>query len=495
MAVQAPRATRPTGPIVKRDDRIHSVVYHKLDPRVNNIIRQHKKSDIINLYNIDCSMLFQVEQAHMQFDMFQNYRPYILFQGLATGVFLPKKLGLLFPNACDQLDFRSDREVPVEMTYALSDTEIAVMAGNGLFNNGWSCQGRVIGSVLEIPCKVDYAAIARTPLTFIEIQNRMAFHTSTMQTGYKTLVSAFLPYSAQKHNLEQQATIIEGPSFHMDESEIRRRTAYEPRPVGFGAEAGSDVVAGGADFVSSAQARIRQKLSKEMAKSDVLGIREKAGARNDGAAVAANIAKSVAAVREKTNAERERALKDAENAGIKVRVSEIDAKLNDMASRMVLAGAAQIPLEQAKLKAETILPGKPSELPPGVMAEPVRSAEDYAAEIADRDDKIHHAATGAKATAGEISGELKQAKAKTRQQLLAERRAKRNQIAEKVDKAMADAGKIMPEDGTGRGPEDAAGSGKDGKPVRTASASRRGGSTEGDILSGNVDIDEILKQF
>ena len=474
------------------------MVYHKLDPRVNNIIRQHKKSDIINLYNIDCCMLFEVEQAHMQFDMFQNYRPYILFQGRANGVFLPKKLGLLFPNACDQLDFRSDREVPVEITYALSDTEIAVMAGNGLFNNGWSCQGRVIGSVLEIPCRVDYAAIARTPLTFIEIQNRMAFHTSTMQTGYKTLVSAFLPYSAQKHNVEQQATIVEGPTFHMDESEIRRRMAYEPRPVGFGAESGSEVVTGGADFVSSAQARIKQKLAKEMAKSDVLGLREKAERRHDGAAVADNIAKSVAAVREKTNAERERALKEAENAGIKVRVSDIDAKLNDMASRMVLAGASQIPIEQAKLKAETILPPQPPDIPPGTMMEPIQSDEKPTEKIADRDDKLHHAASSAKETAGEIASDLKSAKTKTRQQLLAERRAKRNQIAQNVDKAMEEAGKIMPGDGAGQeapGTSSAGDGKKEPKAARTASATKQGGSLSGDIMSEDVDMDELLKNF
>ena len=493
MAVQAPRAqANGARAPAKKDDRIHSVVYHKLDPRVTNIIRQHKKSDIINLYDIDCCMLFRVEQAHMQFDMFQNYRPYILFQGQADGVFLPKKMGLLFPNACDQLDFRTDRAVPVEMTYALSDTEIAVMAGNGLFNNGWSCQGRVIGSVLEIPCKVDYAAIARTPLTFIEIQNRMAFHTSTMQTGYKTLVSAFLPYAAQKHNVEHQAAIVEGPSFHMGESEIRRRTAYEPKPVGFGAESGSEVVAKGADFVASAQSRIKQKLAREMAKSDVLGIRETVAARHDGAAVADNIAKSVAAVREKTNAERERALKEAEQAGIKVRVSDIDAKLNDMASRMVLAGASQIPIEQAKLKAETILPDQPSELPPEVMTDPIRSAE----MVRDKDDKIHHAVADAEQTAGSISGDLKQAKSKTRQQLLAERRARKAKIAENVGKAMEEAGKIMPGDGKSQDTGPAPDSKTAGPRVsRTASASKQGTSADGDILAGNVDIDEILKQF
>ena len=49
-------------PAKKPDDRIHGTVLHKPDRRVNEIVRKHSKSDIINLFNIDCCMLFRVDQ-------------------------------------------------------------------------------------------------------------------------------------------------------------------------------------------------------------------------------------------------------------------------------------------------------------------------------------------------------------------------------------------------------------------------------------------------
>mgnify|MGYP007057787812 CR=1 FL=1 len=59
---------------VVTDNRTHSTVFHKGDSRVNDIIRHHKKSEIIRLYDIDCTMLFRVESANVQFDMFQNFQ-------------------------------------------------------------------------------------------------------------------------------------------------------------------------------------------------------------------------------------------------------------------------------------------------------------------------------------------------------------------------------------------------------------------------------------
>lgn len=481
-------------PAKKPDDRIHGTVLHKPDRRVNEIVRKHSKSDIINLFNIDCCMLFRVDQAHMQFDMLQNYRPYILFDGFAEGVFLPKKMGLLFPNRCDQLDFRPDSPVPARMSYALSDTEIAVMAGNGLFNGDWSCQGRIINSVLEIPCKIDYYAVARTPLTFIEIQDRLSLHTSTMQTGYKTLAAAFLPYSAQKHNLEQRANLVEGPKYDRDDSEIRRRGQYEGRQVGFSASDDIPTLAQGASFVEVAQARIRQRLKDQMQKGDVLGVKQAPG-KIDGKDVADSVASAVRDVQEHIATERERLKAEASQRGTGVRVSDIDAKLEDMAARMIYAGAGAIPMKTPELKAQPLVSGPAPDLKPGTMSEPLT----YAEQVQEGDDKLHHAMVEAKSTANDIAAKVD--KAKTRQQMLAERRAAR--AAQAGVEAMAAADKIREAMGKEAVADDKvkageqavpAGTKKDGSPMR-ASASGEQSQLKDDILSGSVDFDDMFKDL
>lgn len=482
-------------PVPKKDDRIHGTVLHKPDRRVNEIIRQHKKSDIINLFNIDCCMLFRVDQAHVQFDMFQNYRPYILFDGFVEGVFLPKKLGLLFPNRCDQLDFREDFPVPSKMTYMLSDTEIAVLAGNGLFNRDWSCQGRIINSVLEIPCKIDYYAVLRTPLTFIEIQDRLDIHTSTLQTGYKTLAAAFLPYASQKHNLEQRVALLEGAKFDPNESEIRRRGQYEGQPVGFNPSDGVPQMEQGASFVEVAQARIRERLNRQMHTGDVLGVKKQDGAKEK--IVADNIASAVKQVQERTAAEKERIKQDASQRGTQARISDIDAKLEDMATRMIYAGASAIPVETPPIKAEPLVSGPAPDLGSEALDESRAIPGAHADQVAHHDAKIHHAAADAKNVAADAAKSIQ--KAKSRQEKLAERRAAKAAIqAEQARIKEAMAKEAVTKDdvkAAGSVPTVSPGS-KDesGRPIR-ASASTQHGQLKDDILSGGVDIDKLFEDL
>lgn len=460
----------------RQDNRIHSAVYHKSDPRVNELIRKHRKSDIVNLYNVDCYMLFRVEQAHMQFDMLQNYRPYILFDGTAEAVFLPIEMGLLFPNACDQLDFRKDKEVPVRITYALSDLEISVLAGNGLFNGDWSCQGKILNSVLEIPCKIDYYAVSRTPITFVEIRDRLSMHTSTMQTGYKTLAAAFLPYQAQKHNMEQVASLTEGPKFSMDKSEIRRRGEYDLEKVGFGVGPDGRTMADGASFVEVAQARIKKRLAEQMQKGDVLGVQggkqPEGTTEADGKAVAAQVAATVDAIKKQSQETREKAAKEAAASGSKLKAADIDARLNDLAQHMVYAGAEAIPMEAPKLKAEPLVsPGPAPEgnvggLKPETKCDPVPPE----VLISDKDDKIRHAVMDSKKTADDITGSVKTAMSR-KDKLAAMRAAKAEN---------------KPGGGTGN----------TAKPAAAAEApSSQGVGLDDDILSGNVDIDALLKSM
>ena len=330
---------------VQAAERIRSTVYHKSDYRINDIIRRCKKSDVMSLYNIDAMMLFRAEAAFPQFDMLNNHRPYILFHGKAEGVFLPESTGLLFPNMCDELDFRPDMPVDAALIYELSDVEISTLAENGLFNRDWSYQGRVIGAVLEIPCVVDYNAIANTPITFIEIQNRLALHTSTRKTGYKTLVGTFLPYEAQRHNIDNYPKLVEPKPYDRDNAEIRKRAMYDSKAVGFESEyrnPDQDTVS----FVEAAQARIHERLQEQMAKSDIL--------ENSADRTSKQITEAVALIKDQTDKARKQAIDQVGNDPSRIDAATLDARLDDMANRMIYQGAQAIPLDQAKIEDESL---------------------------------------------------------------------------------------------------------------------------------------------
>ncbi len=502
----------------RKDRRIHSAVYHKRDSRVNDIIRRCRKSEIINLFNIDCCMLFRVEQAHVQFDMLQNNRPYLLFDGKAEGVFLPEKMGLLFPNSCDQLDFLEDRPVDAAVTYALSDLEIATLANNGLFNNDWSCQGRVLGSVLEIPCKIDYYAVANTPITFIEIQDRLSLHTSTMLTGYKSLVAAFLPYQAQKHNEERRGEIREVPKFDMTGAEIRKRGLYDTKAVGFDADPSTRSMAGGASFVEVAQARIKARLQKQMEKGNVLGT-----GPSDPKQVADHVTKTVEEIKGQAEGARKRAENEALDIGTQTPPATLDARLNDMVQRMVYAGGQAIPVQVPPVAEQPLVPPKQVDQNDSVMTTPTTKvsdirtaaavtadtvaeaaaaekavsgsgADDARTRIEKLDSKVHDGADAAKAVAGDIGKALT-----TRKDRLAARRAAKEAAMRQQSEAIAAAAKDEESKGLRSREPDAVTEVRDESTGQTQSAPKQGAekkNLDGDILSGDgVDIDALIKEL
>lgn len=482
-------AVRPVAPA---DNRTHSAVYHKRDRRVNDIVRRCRKSDIISIYDIDCCMLFRVEQAHMEFDVVQNHRPYILFGGKAEGVFLPEKMGLLFPNMCDQLDFRKDYPVDAGMQYALSDLEIATLANNGLFNSDWSCQGRIIGALLEIPCKVDYSAVAGTPITFIEIQDRLSLKTSTMKTGYKTLVTAFLPYSAQKHNEEQHASLSEGKAFDKATSEIRRRSLYDTPAVGFGADSRTSGIQGGATFVEAAQARIQARLKEQMDKADILGTQRDANRKQAGDTVS----ETVKAIQDQVDAQRSRAIKEADESGTKLQTSVLDARLNDMSQRMIYAGAGEIPVSEAKADAKSLADPKPAGKNDETMCRPytdvgAEKMDDAAGRIDAMRQRLGDAVPEAESTASDIAD-----KAMTRKEKLAKRRAERAAVAARAREAIDKAANEEAAKGLNHREVDRTAEVRDEETGELKREVLEKKDVEGDILSGEgADIDAIIRDM
>ena len=489
----------PANTAVQRSDgRIHSTVFHKRDRRVNDIVRRCRKSEIISLYGIDCHMLFRVEQAHVQFDMMQNYRPYIQFDGHAEGVFLQEKTGLLFPNACDQLDFRTDFPVTASMSYALSDLEIATLANNGLFNNGWSCQGRVIGSLLEIPCKVDYSAIANTPITFVEIQDRLSLHTSTMKTGYKTLAAAFLPFKAQKHNEEQSAKLRDGVKFDRETSDIRRRALYDAPTNRFSDDFDGRTMADGASFVEVAQSRIQQRLRDQMAKANMFGT-PSAGE------TAKAVADAVTNIKEQTDKARKKEVQQTEDAGHKVEQATLDARLNDMASRMTYAGAEVSPVDRPKVDAKSLAEPKAPGRNDDVMTSPTTDVarkpgadrmDDPVSVIDDLSDRIHSAAHDAEnAAAATVAAVNDVKRTLSRKDRLAQRRAEQQARLRQQQDAMTSAGKE--EAGKGLEQRDADVEVKVENKVtgKTEVRVQEKKSLDGDIISTDVDIDALARDM
>jgi hypothetical protein len=467
---------------VVTDNRTHSTVFHKGDSRVNDIIRHHKKSEIIRLYDIDCTMLFRVESANVQFDMFQNFRPYIVFKGNAEGVFLEERTGLLFPNRCDQLDFRQDHRVPVQIEYLLADVELATLASNGLFNSDYSCQGRIMGNVLEIPCKIDYYAIVNTPLTYIEIQERMNLKTSTRRTGYKTLVASFLPYAAQKRNIDERPKLVK-PSIKGDsKSAIRQRDLYESKAVGFNTSPSQRTMAMGADFIEVAQSRIQQRLQDAMQQGNILDVE-----------VAATSNQIVGAVQHITNKQKEQkaaVIAAHDGSASDINRAELDAKLNDMATRMVYAGANTIPVNVASIQAKPLVEAKPVNKNDEIMIRPLTevqstvgsnaTSEDSSNVIETKTDGMHEQVFETDAVAGDITKTL------DRKKKLMDRRQQRMQIQQRMNDVNAD---DVPNEN--KASEDKKAVSEDKK----ENTEKLKAELKNDVLAGNVDINGIISNI
>ena len=478
------------------DNRIHSTVYHKSDSRLNDILRRCKKSEIISLHDIEAMMLFRVEAAHIQFDMLQNHRPYIVFQGKTDGVFLPAKTGLLFPNACDQLDFRQDKPIDALVTYALSDLEIATLANNGLYNYDYSCQGRIIGSLLEIPCIIDYNAIANTPITYVEIQDRLSLKTSTRKTGYKTIVAAFLPYSAQTHNLEERAVLVEAEEFDRNSTEIRKRALYDTKPIAFETMPLNRQMKEGASFVETAQDRIQNLLQNQMAKANVLEM--------DTSETSKQIADAVKDIKSQTDKTRKQTMFELEQNANKLEAATLDARLNDISNRMVYAGAQTIPVETEDLNIKPLVEKPAPNVNDKIMTTPItettdtpetiaetnrkneEQAKQAAADIAERDDKLHQNMFDAESTAKDVVD-----KALTRKEKLAMRRQQRRLIQQRaLEAGQAEASGDMTTREQNSGKD--TGNATTGEKPASAKA-KMDNQLKSDILSADIDIDDIIE--
>jgi len=470
----------------KLDGRRHSVVYSKQDARINDIIKRYKKSDIIKLYDIDCYMLLRVKAAYPQFDMNENNRPYITLVGEAEGVFLDEKVGLLFPNGCDQLDFRTDFKVDVKVNYKLADIEISTFSANGLYHSDYSCQGRIINSLLEIPCKIDYFAIMNTPITYVNIQNQFNINTSTRRTGYKTFASAFLPYNVQKHDLEDHPKLMTVAPKIDEKSAIRQRNFYDSKAFSFATQPSTRTMATGADFVEVAQSRIQQRLQNIMAKGDIL--------ETHGPNTTADIANAVSTIKAESDRVRKNSMIDYEHDASKVDNAALDAKINDMANRMAYSAGETIPVEVAPIKVDPLVGAKDDRTNDSRMTEPTTKVAASIGElngetgsIESKSEAVKESVYNAEETANNIVKTL------SRKEKLMLRRQQREQNAQAMQQAGQEEAKLDMNDKRKSGsevglPEDV----KDEKTGETKSASKLQEVMKDDILSGAVDIDDII---
>lgn len=473
----------------KLDGRRHSVVYNKQDARINDIIKRYKKADIIKLYDIDCHMLLRVKAAYPQFDMTENYRPYITLVGEIEGVFLDEKTGLLFPNGCDQLDFRTDYKVNAKVNYKLADIEISTFSANGIYHSDYSCQGRIINSLLEIPCKIDYFAIMNTPITYVNVQSQYDINTSTRRTGYKTFAAAFLPYNVQKHDLEDHPKLLTVAPKIDEKSSIRQRNFYDSKAFSFTNAPSGRSMATGADFVEVAQSRIQQRLQHIMAKGDIL--------ETHGPDTTVDITNAVNTIKAESDKVRKNSMIDFEHDSSKVDHVALDGKINDMAIRMSYSAGNEIPVEVAPLGVDSLVDAKAERTNDTRMDEPItdvpRSVGELNGEtgtISDKEDAVRGNIFNAEETATNIVKTL------SRKEKLLARRQQREQQVQRMQQAGQEEAAIDMNDKRKSGsevglPEDT----KDEKTGETKSASKLQEVLKDDILAGEVDIDKIITEL
>lgn len=421
---------------VYTDGRMHSTVFDKRDPKLNDLIRRFKKSDILKLYDVDCTMLMRVRGAYMQFDMTQNHRPYIVMYGNAEGVYLEPKTDLLFPNGCDQLDFRPDFQVETQIEYELSDVEIATLAANGLYRSDYSLQGKIIGSMLEIPCTIDYCAIKNTPITFIGIHDQLSILTNTRRTGYKTLVATFTPYELQKHDAEPHAEIIHIEKLDDKRSTIRERDKYEMQTITFEEPIRPKTARTGRDFVQTAQDRMAERLREGMKKGDILdgGKAQK---------TTKEVTEAVALIRDQSEAAKRHAMAAADGDASQIDGKALSQDMADMAQRVAYSGAEAIPVDAGHIPAVNLAGEKPAGVNDGIMTEPLTDVKsEPKPEAFDKDtidanmNKLHGEAFEAEKTAADIVEKL------SRKERLAARR--QNQAAVRARQLAAAQGQEIP---------------------------------------------------
>ena len=257
-------------------------------------------------------------------------------------------------------------------------------------------------------------------------------------------------------------------------------------------------MADGASFVEVAQSRIQKRLRDQMAKANMFGT-PAAGE------TAKAVADAVTSIKEQTDKARKKEVQQTEDAGHKVEQATLDARLNDMASKMIYAGAEVIPVDRPKVDAKSLAEPKAPGRNDDVMTSPTTDVtkkpgtdrmDDPVSVIDDLNDRIHSAAHDAESDAAAAVAAVKDVKRTlSRKDRLAQRRAEQQARLRQQQDAMTTAGKE--EAGKGLEHRDADVEVKvenkvTGK-VETRVQEKK--SLDGDIISTDVDIDALAREM
>lgn len=262
------------------NNRRYAPVFNKNDPRVFNLLTKVAKKEVIHIYDVDCFMMFRFRSASLDVDPVKNYRPSVYLYGEVEGVFLDPAKNMLFPNRCNQLNFRPDYLVTAVIKYDVTDAEIAILSRTGIYNEGFEFQGKALNTLLDIPCKIDYYAIMNTPVTYIDIQDQYHIVTNSKKSGYTTLMSMFTPYEKQANHLIDGQSVDKSKPVTTVDFNLRER---ETISTGLKKE---DIIAHStqfdqhddvASFVEKTTSRVRDKLKEAMQDGNITGVRTSAG--------------------------------------------------------------------------------------------------------------------------------------------------------------------------------------------------------------------------
>ena len=260
--------------------RRYAPVFSKNDPRVFNLLTKVPKKDVIHIYDIDVLMMFRFRSASLDVDPIKNYRPSVYLYGEVEGVFLDPNKNLLFPNRCNQLNFRPDYLVTTVIKYDVTDAEIAVLSRTGIYNEGFEFQGKALNTLLDIPCKIDYYAIMNTPITYIDIQDQYHIVTNSKKSGYTTLMSMFTPFDKQANHLIGADSVdktkhVTTVDYNLREREAMSTSLKKDDVISHSTQ--FENAESAASFVEKTTSRVRDKLKDAMQSGNITGVRTVAG--------------------------------------------------------------------------------------------------------------------------------------------------------------------------------------------------------------------------
>lgn len=145
------------------------------------VLKNDDRLDVCEIYGRNYLANFQIEDMVLDYDMDQNYRPYLTLIGNVRNIVGD------FSNNVNEVYFGEDDKIDVSCIYDFTDDEIKDLIDKGIYNDTFKTPDDLVGQVMEIPVSCNVLSIQNTeiPITFVEIDDPHRVYLTTESTGYK----------------------------------------------------------------------------------------------------------------------------------------------------------------------------------------------------------------------------------------------------------------------------------------------------------------------